>query len=70
MKNKKLKFLNAVRRLAPQDDLLFRAAARVPESELHWLPAIGAVNFVVGFYHVTRQVPPESARLARRQTLA
>ena len=65
MKNRKLKFLSAVRRLAPKDNLLFRAATRVPEAQLHSVPAVAAVNFVVGFYHLTRQVPPEAESLAR-----
>jgi hypothetical protein len=57
MKNRKLKFLSVVRRISPSDDLLFRAAMRVPERELHSIPDIAAVNFVVAFYHLTRQVP-------------
>ncbi len=53
MKTKKTEFLKTVRRLAPRDPLILQAARRVPAAGIASLPALAAVHFVVGFYHLT-----------------
>jgi hypothetical protein len=56
--NRKCKFLRAVQILAPGDDFVFRAAARVPEETLLSFPGGAALEMVVAL----QKVMPSASR--------
>ena len=62
MNNQKIKFLQAVRLLAPRDSLVFQFACRVDPDQLPEYPGAAALEFVAAFQRLAHCSRPAGRR--------